>query len=75
MKEPDDQNVQQPMPKLKKLMPQQVQEIDDYLTSIGDYGEVRLVVQNGQLRYINKLISYLVSTGDPKKKNKQPDTE
>lgn len=75
MKESDDQNVQQPMPKLKKLMPQQIEKIDDYLTSIGDYGEVRLVVQNGQLRYINKMISYLVSTGDSKKKHKQPDTE
>jgi hypothetical protein len=75
MKESDDQNAQQPTPKLKKLMPQQVQKIDDYLASIEDYGEVRLVVQNGQLRYINKLISYLVSTGDPKKKNKQQDTK
>lgn len=41
------------VPKLKKLMPHQVQKIDDYLTSIGDYGEIRLVVQNGQLRYLS----------------------
>jgi hypothetical protein len=39
MNNSDDQDKQQPMPKLKKLRPQHVQKIDDYLTSIGDYGE------------------------------------
>jgi len=66
MNESDKQDEQQPMPKLKKLTPHQVQKIDDYLTSIVDYGEVRLIVQNGQLRYVNRLVSYLVSLGKPK---------
>lgn len=74
MKKADIQGEQQPVTKLKKLKPEQVQRIDDYLTSIEEYGEVRLIVQNGQLRYINKMISYLVSAGKPKKKNLQ-DTE
>jgi hypothetical protein len=76
MKESDNQHQhqQRPTSKLKKLTSHQVQEIDDCLTSIGEYGEVRLVVQNGQLRYINKLVSYLVSVGKAKKENKPPDT-
>ncbi len=45
-------------PKLKRLSPQQVQRIDDFLTSLGDYGEVHLIVQNGELRYINTVESH-----------------
>jgi hypothetical protein len=75
MKESDNQHQQRPMSKLKKLTSHQVQEIDDCLASIGKYGEVCLVVKNGQLRYINKLVSYLVSVGKAKKENKPPDTE
>ena len=71
MKESDPYVEQPPVTTLKKLKPEQVQEIDDYLTSIEEYGEVRLIVQNGQLRYINKMISYLVSARKPKKKDLQ----
>lgn len=46
---------------LKKLRPFQVQKIDELLTLLGDYGEIRLIVQNGKLRYINNLVSYSVS--------------
>ncbi len=45
-------------PKLKRLSLQQVQRIDDFLTSLGDYGEVHLIVQNGELRYINTVESH-----------------
>lgn len=76
MNDTDAQNKQQqPMFKLNRLMPHQVQKIDDYLTSIGEYGEVRLIVQNGQLRYINKLVSYMVSAGSTGKRKKPKDTE
>lgn len=71
MKESDTHVEQPPVTTLKKLKPEQVQKIDDYLTSIEEYGEVRLIVQNGQLRYINKMISYLVSARKPKKKDLQ----
>lgn len=53
--------------KLKKLKPQQVQKIDEYLESLGEYGEVRLVVQNGELRYINALVSHTVTDKNIKK--------
>lgn len=43
---------------LKKLTLEQVQQLDKLLASLGDYGEVHLVVQHGELRYINKLESY-----------------
>ena len=32
--------------------------IDEYLVSVGEYGEVHLIVQNGELRYINKVESH-----------------
>ncbi len=43
--------------KLKKLTIQQVKQIDDALASIGDYGEVHLILQHGELRYVNKVES------------------
>jgi hypothetical protein len=43
--------------KFKKLNIEQIKQIDDALASIGDYGEVRLVLQHGELRYINKVES------------------
>ena len=44
--------------KLRKLSLQQVQRIDDMLASIGEYGEVQLVIQHGELRYINRVESH-----------------
>ena len=43
---------------LKKLTLDQVQQLDRVLASLGDYGEVHLVVQHGEVRYINKVESY-----------------
>lgn len=43
---------------LKKLSPDQVRRIDEMLVSLGDYGELHLIVQHGDLRYINKVESY-----------------
>ncbi len=42
---------------LRKLTLEQVQLIDKALASLGEYGEVHLVIQHGELRYINKLES------------------
>ncbi len=47
--------------KLKTLTPEQVERIDEVLTSIGEYGEVHLIVQRGELRYINKVESYKIT--------------
>lgn len=43
--------------KYKKLNLEQIKQIDEALASIGDYGEVRLILQHGELRYINKVES------------------
>jgi hypothetical protein len=43
---------------LKKLTLEQVQQLDKLLSSLGEYGEVHLVVQHGELRYINRVESY-----------------
>ena len=43
--------------KLRKLNLEQIKQIDDALDSIGEYGEVRLILQHGELRYINKVES------------------
>jgi hypothetical protein len=37
---------------LHSLTPRQVQMIDDALQQVGDFGEVRLVVQRGRLRFV-----------------------
>ncbi len=46
--------------KLKALSPQQVQRINEFLQALGDYGEIHLIVQRGELRYINKVESYKI---------------
>jgi hypothetical protein len=43
--------------KYKKLNLEQVKQIDEALASIGDYGEVHLILQRGELKYINKVES------------------
>ncbi|MGE5072940.1 MAG: hypothetical protein ACM3MF_05890 [Anaerolineae bacterium] len=43
---------------LKKLTREQVRQIDEALLSLDEYGEVRLIVQHGQLRYINRVESH-----------------
>jgi len=47
--------------KLKMLDMEQVHRIDEMLDSLGDYGELHLVVQHSELRYINKVESYRAS--------------
>ena len=41
--------------KLRKLTEQQVEQIDELLDSLEDQGEVRLIMQRGMLKYINKV--------------------
>jgi hypothetical protein len=43
---------------LSKLTLEQVRRIDMLLAEIDDYGEVRIIVQKGELRYISKINSY-----------------
>ncbi|HEX8991845.1 MAG TPA: hypothetical protein VF784_09210 [Anaerolineales bacterium] len=51
---------------LKKLSLSQIKRIDSLLASLGDYGEIHLIVQHGELRYINKVKSYKVWGEDEK---------
>ena len=44
--------------KPKKLDLEQVKHIDEMLASVGEYGEVHLIVQHGELRYINRVESH-----------------
>ncbi len=44
--------------KLKFLNASQVKRIDDLLGQLGEYGELHLIIQHGELRYINKVESY-----------------
>jgi hypothetical protein len=53
--------------KLKKLTPEQVKRIDEVLASVGEYGEVHLVVKNGELRYINKVESFKAWKNEPER--------
>lgn len=44
--------------KLYKLTLEQIRRIDEMLDELGEYGEVHIIVQRGELRYINKVESY-----------------
>jgi hypothetical protein len=52
---------------LKKLSLEQIRRIDSLLASLGDYGEIHLIVQHGELRYINKVESYKAWKDDDQK--------
>jgi len=54
--------------RLRVLTAAQVLRIDELLDSAGEYGEVHLVLQKSQLRYINQVRSYKADCdGLPKK--------
>jgi len=50
--------------KPKALTPEQIQQINEILSAMGDFGEVHLIVKSGELRYINKVESYKVWSDD-----------
>jgi len=45
-------------PKLRKLTAEQIDQINEVLASLDDYGEVHLIIQHGELKYINKVESH-----------------
>ncbi len=61
-----DRPEHEPDLRLKSLTPEQVDRVNELLTSIGDYGEIHLIIQRGELRYINKVESYKVWQEKPK---------
>ena len=46
---------------VRMLDMEQVYRIDERLDSLGDDGELHLIVQHGELKYINKVESYRAS--------------
>jgi hypothetical protein len=52
---------------LIKLTPENIKQIDELLSEIGLYGQVQIVVENGELRYINKLESHKARNRDEDK--------
>jgi hypothetical protein len=44
--------------KPKKLTPEQIEQINLVLASLDEYGEVHLIIQHGELKYINKVESH-----------------
>jgi hypothetical protein len=54
--------------RLRVLTAAQVLRIDELLVNAGEYGEVHLVLQKSQLRYINQVKSYKADEGTLTKK-------
>ncbi len=67
----DGDHRRDPLPglELEKLNLEQIRRIDSLLASLGDYGEIRLIVQHGELRYINKVESYRAWNDNDKKRD------
>ncbi len=67
----DGDHRKDPLPglELEKLNLEQIRRIDSLLASLGDYGEIRLIVQHGELRYINKVESYRAWNDNDKKRD------
>ena len=51
--------------RLARLTLAQIRRIDDMLVALPDYGEVRLIIQRGELRYINKVESFKAGESSP----------
>ncbi len=59
MESPDGKEKSLPLshPRLKRLNKRQIRQIDMVLESVGDYGDVRLIVRRGQFMYIHRVES------------------
>lgn len=52
--------------KLYKLTAETIKRIDEMLDEIGEYGELHIIVQRGELRYINKVESFKLPNREDK---------
>ena len=48
---------------LSVLRPEHIRQIDDALTEMGPFGEVRIIKQRGKLRFIQKVESLNIMEG------------
>ena len=65
MVDDDTKSTSAPGPRQSFLTPPQVAMIDEALSSLGDYGELRLVVEKGRLRFVVTHKSFDVSKWTP----------
>jgi len=54
--------------KPKELTAEQIEQINLVLASLDDYGEVHLIIQHGELKYINKVESHKAWSDEQGKK-------
>lgn len=64
---PPSQKPTENTPTSKTLLPYQIEMIEQALKQIGEYGEVRLIVEKGKLRYIQmaQSLDVLKTEGHP----------
>jgi hypothetical protein len=48
----------------RELTLEQIEQINELLLSLGEYGEIHLIVQRGTLKYINRVESHKAWTED-----------
>lgn len=53
---------------LVKLTRDQIQRIDQLLVELGDYGELHIIIEHGDLRYVNEVKSHKFWDLEKKKK-------
>jgi hypothetical protein len=59
------QNNKNDVRSLRFLNPRQVMMIDEALSKVGDFGEVRLIIEKGRLRFLTTQNSYDVLKWHP----------
>ena len=54
--------------RLVKLTREHIQRLDELLAEIGDYGELHIIIEHGDLRYVNEVKSHKFWDLEKKKK-------
>ncbi|MBI2332950.1 MAG: hypothetical protein HYU84_12470 [Chloroflexi bacterium] len=53
---------------LVKLTREHIQRLDELLAELGDYGELHIIIEHGDLRYVNEVKSHKFWDLEKKKK-------
>lgn len=53
---------------LVKLTQEQIKRIDELLAELGDYGELHIIIEHGDVRYVNEVKSHKFWDLEKKKK-------
>ena len=60
-------SLQRDHPRPRGLTVEQIEQINEALASLKGYGEIHLIIQHGELKYINKLESHRAWDDDERK--------